>query len=194
MPSVSASVPIVATPASIHAHKDPRMTTLTREAKFIGGYDWRDPPDYGIHGMDLIFAVKGPLGAISITISTNWMLPQHQSETQKMYGKGYPWEIGHLCRPNIVDVGYHSKVPQYEGQSGRIYCELTDGPCYSDGSSLSGNEYYRDGFLHGGSDWLFARMEEEYCHHFENGPPPNFTPIPRPHPKTKNAQDGKPTQ
>lgn len=157
--------------------------SLERKVEFIGGYSWRGEPDYGIHCMDIFFSVKGALGAITIRIFTNWHLPEHQRQTAEMYTH-YPFEPIDLCRPNIVDVGYHSKTPQYEGHSPmRGDCELTDGPCYSDGTSLWGNECWRDGFLHGGSEWLFARMEDEYRHRFEDGPPVDLTPIPRTKPE-----------
>lgn len=156
------------------------MTDLLRETHFTGAYDWRGPPDYGIHGMDLRFSVKGSKGAITITIFTNWMLPQHQVSAQEIYTRG---KFGHLCRPWFVDIGYHSKEPQYEGQEPQDNCEMTGGLCYSDGSATWGNECWRDGFLHGGSDWLFSRMEDEYRHRFENGPPVDLTPIPRQQPK-----------
>lgn len=161
------------------------MTEFLRETKFIGAYDWRGKSNYGIHGMDLFFSVKGPKGAIGITIFTNWMLPAQQASTQAMYSKGYLWEPGMLCRPRFTDISYHAKEPQYDGQPSHDDCHLTDGPCYCDGSSLWGDECWREGFLHGGSDWLFSRMEDEYRHRFENGPPVDLTPIPRPHPSTQ---------
>lgn len=162
------------------------MTELVRNIHFSGAYDLRGKPpqrNFGIHGMELHFSVKGPKGAITATIYTTWYLPEQQQSTYEMYSK-YSFEPAeNLCAPNFVDIGYHAKEAQYEGQTCRPDCALTDGaPCYYDGSGLWGNECWREGFLHGGSDWLFERMEQEYRHRFEGGEAPDLTPIPRKHP------------
>lgn len=85
--------------------------------------------------------------------------------------------------PNIIDIGYHSKTPHYEGHSPQYNCELTGGDCYYDGTSLWGNEQWREGFIHGGTEWLWPRLEQLYRHYFEDGDVPDLTPIPRKHPK-----------
>lgn len=159
------------------------MSELIRNTTFIGAYDFSHrEPNYGIHNMVLQFSVKGPKGAITIAISTKWYLPDQQLSSFQMYSR-YPFNPADLCRPDFTDVSYHAKEPQYEEHSVCTdHCEYTDGACYCDGSSLWGNDCWREGFLHGGSDWLFARMEDEYRNRFENGPPVDLTPIPRRHP------------
>lgn len=163
------------------------MTTVfIRETVFTGAYDWVRPnscENFGIHGMNVNFWLKGPAGGISICIFTNWMLPQNQASTQEMYTRqGSPWEPGVLCKPWIADVSYHAREPQYKGQYCQESCKITGGKCYSDGSASWGDQW-QEGFLHGGSDWLFSRMEDYYRMLFEGGPAVNLMPIPRLHPK-----------
>ena len=163
------------------------MTSFTREIQFIGAYalrgDGKAKRNFGIHGMDLIFSVKGPLGAITATIYTKWFLPQQWESTYALYSKGYPFNPAEeFCAPDFIDIGYHAKEAQYESQTSQDDCKLTDGVCFYDGSSLWGNEAWREGFLHGGSDWLFQKMEDEYRNRFEGGPQVDLTPTPRRHP------------
>lgn len=149
---------------------------LERKTQFFGAYVHEK---YGQHGMDIFFSIRGPKGAISCRIFTSWCLPQVQQSNFDLFSK-YPYGPEYLMQPNIVDISYHAHEPQYEGECSRDGCSFLDGaPCYSDGSGLYGNECFRLGFLHGGSDWLFDRLEEEYEHRFNDGPPPNFTPVPR---------------
>ncbi len=161
---------------------------LVRRVDFIGAYDFTRPDpseNYGIHNMEIRFAVSGAKGAITITMSTHWYLPQNQQSSFEMLRK-YPFDPLELMMPDITDVGYHARTPQYEEQTPASGdCHLLGNPCYYDGSSLWGNEEWRLGFLHGGTDWLWPRMEEEYEHRFHNGPRPNLTPVPRQHPKDK---------
>lgn len=168
---------------------------LRHKVDFIGAYDLRrlEPSrNYGIHNMEIQFAVIGAKGAVTITMSTGWYLPRNQRDYVISRSKGYPWDIEDLARPNIVDVGYHAKAPQYEGQDARADCHLLGGPCYYDGTSLWGNEAWRDGFLHGGTEWLWPKMEEYYWHRFYDDPLPDLTPVPRPHPdEVKEASNAK---
>lgn len=166
----------------------PELFPFIRKVDFVGAYDLTRPDpkeNYGIHNMTLIFALCGAKGAVSMTISTGWYLPAQQLSHVEMMTKGYPWDPAELARPNITDIGTHSKAPLYEDQYQRDHCEYCGGPAYCDGTSLWGNEAWRDGFLHGGTEWLWPRLEEYYLHQFYDGPQPDLTPIPRKHPKDK---------
>lgn len=51
--------------------------------KFAPAYDKRhsDPKkNYGVHGVELKFILKGEEGAVQFVIFTNWMLPNVQKE------------------------------------------------------------------------------------------------------------------
>jgi len=162
--------------------------TLERIVQFHGAYDLRRPEprkNYGIHGMEIIFAVKGSKGAVTLNIFTDWHLPHVAGEIQARKSKGYPYNLDELCLPNIVDIGFHSKLPIYGEQTPMENCELTDGNCYYGDSSLQGNEQWREGFLHGGTGWLWPRLEQYYQHIFDGGDRPDLTPIPKKHPDEK---------
>lgn len=165
--------------------------TLERIVNFHGAWDLTRPEpsrNYGIHSMEIRFAVKGQKGAVTMNVTTKWYLPQNISTAYRMYTKGYPFDgPKELMLPDITDIGYHSKQPQYSNQEPIGNCTLTDGPCYYDGTSLWGNEAWRLGFLHGGTDWLWPKLEDLYRHHFEGGPEVDLTPVPRKHPDESDA-------
>jgi len=157
------------------------VTQLERISRISGAYDLTSHPrNYGISPMRMYFAVKGPKGGVSVTLSTSWYLPQNQARSFDMYTKGYPFNpLEELMQPKWWDVSQHHKEPMYEDQTGHADCELVDGLCFSDGTSLWGQEAWLPGFLHGGSEWLFARLEDYYRNVFEDGPEVDLTPVPR---------------
>ncbi len=156
------------------------MSELERLSNISGAYDLRDHPrNYGISAMKLWFAVKGPKGGVSVSLSTSWYLPSSQQSSYELYSKVYPFDpLEQFMAPQWWDVSQHHKEKQYDWQTPSCNCELTGGDCYSDGTSLWGREAWLPGFLHGGSDWLFARLEDYYREIFEDGPPVDLTPVP----------------
>lgn len=124
-------------------------------------FDRRDPDpkkNYGIHGMELRFVLKGELGAVQFVIYTNWQLP-HVRDANR--AKMSP-DLACLFEPMAADVGIHSKVPHYEDHRVmRSDCPYTGGPCYYGGSSLQAVEWM-DEFLALGTDWLWGRLEKQY--------------------------------
>ncbi len=160
--------------------------TFERIVDFRGGYDLRSGnpgQNYGIHNMEIMFAVKGPLGAVSITISTGWYPKNVQEEQGSMLGSSFT-----RIQPWFTDVGSHRKVPKYKGEYAVEHCKLTDGVCYADGTSLWGDEEWKEGFLTGGTDWLWPRMEQLYRHWFEDGECPDLTPDPLTHEKIEASK------
>ena len=130
--------------------------------------------------MKLWFAVKGPKGGVSVSLSTSWYLPANQQSSYELYSRGYPFDpLEQMIQPQWWGVSQHHKEAQYEEQTPTTGFELTEGNCFCDGTSLWGKEAWLPGFLHGGSDWLFARLEDYYREVFENGPPVDLTPRPR---------------
>jgi hypothetical protein len=89
--------------------------------------------------------------------------------------------------PMALDLGYHAYFPQYDGQTiCHRHCEFLDGkPCYYDGTSLGAAELV-EGFLNGGDEWLWSRLEAIYHSKFNNGAYPDLTPLIRPHPHELN--------
>lgn len=109
--------------------------------------------NYGIHGMELRFVLKGEQGATQFVIYTNWMLPHLRYGHKKVEG--------FLAEPLPADVGYHARVPQYEGDSVSFEsCEYLDGaPCYYDGSGLMAQDLF-DKFVAQGEDIVWSELEE----------------------------------
>jgi hypothetical protein len=72
--------------------------------------------NYGIHGAEMLFIVKGERGAVQFVLYTNWQLPHVTKEwLKKDLGKPQGKYMT-LWRPIPADVGYHSPKPMYEGQ------------------------------------------------------------------------------
>ena len=117
------------------------------------GFDKREE-GYGVHGVDLRMVLKGPKGAVQFVLYTGWLPPKTRKEFEirqvKMHG------------PLPADIGYHSLVPQYDGQESRDDCPYLDGkPCYYDGSGLRANKVF-DILTEKGTDGVWAYLEEEY--------------------------------
>jgi hypothetical protein len=137
--------------------------TFTHEITMAPAFDKRsaDPKkNYGVHGVDLWFAVRKDGEGITFAIFTNWMLPHVQEETDaRDLGTGYTRYMFHKPQPAGVDI--HRKTPQYEGQLAKENCSVTGGICYADGSGLLAEEFYKT-LLEGGSAAVFKRLEEQF--------------------------------
>lgn len=90
------------------------MKKLERIFVIRPAFDKRDKDpnkNYGVHGCEMLFVVKGEKGAVQFVLYTNWHLPHVTKEWEKK---------GQLSRglwaPIPADVGYHSPVPMYEDQ------------------------------------------------------------------------------
>lgn len=149
---------------------------LTHHTIWRPAYDRRDPnpsKNFGIHNMEVTFIVKGPKGAVQWQISTGWFLASSREDVARMnedfYRKhGYRMSNGKAC-PWPTDLGYHAKLPAYEGQTRlRDECEWTGGgACYYDGSSLNAI-LPLEGFLSQGEDYLWPKLEAYYRSVFHN--------------------------
>lgn len=137
--------------------------TFEQIVTFRPAYDRRhtDPSkNYGVHGVDLRMVLKGPAGAVQFVVYTNWHLPHVQAEFDARHTSG--WGTHTFCHPLPADVGYHSPVPQYEGQDAMDReCEYTGGVCYYDGSGLQAEEMFNL-LVREGSDAVWADLERRY--------------------------------
>lgn len=155
---------------------------LVRETIVSAAYDLRGkgPQEYGIGGCNLLFLVKGPLGAVQCMIMTDWYPASARNDGAPSirYMRNKPW---------ITDIGYHAREAQYEDHKPMPNCPHLDGaPCYYDGTSL--NEAWEEGLVNGGTAWLWPRLEELYRYRFEDGEYPDlsYTPVPYPFQKDSN--------
>lgn len=153
---------------------------FTENIKITGAKNWRrsNPSrDYGHIGSKMHFELVGPRGAITVGLFMGWYV---KSTRDKWAGK----DMRDYCErytPWIADVSYHAYEPQYEYQCTHNCDLLKGGKCYSDGSALQGDEM-REGFIAGGSAWMFKKMREIYEARFNDAPWPDFTPEYEPHP------------
>jgi hypothetical protein len=130
-------------------------------------FDMRNPDpkkNYGIHGLDIWFVLKGPLGAVQYAVTFPVFLPHVRDELER---KDPVYSL--LREIRGFDVGYHSPKPMYEGQS-EMECEhLEGGKCFYDGSSLRSDEWTKEIFSTTGEPpekVLWAMLEADYFERF----------------------------
>jgi hypothetical protein len=100
-------------------------------------FDKRHPDlskNCGIHGCDILFVLKGELGAINFIVYTNWHLSHVVVEN-----KNKPWSY-------------------FQPTGGYITCEYTGGGCYSVDSSIDLFSI----LVSGGTPALWSELEEIY--------------------------------
>lgn len=169
-----------------------KVGEFTRKLFFKPGFHWphKNPArDYGNGSVQLRFVLVGPKGAVQWLIGTEWMPEAARNDVDRRRAiHGLPPRDG--SKPNGYDLGYHSPVPRYEDQSPMDGdCDVISGKCFYDGSGLNA-DLLVEGFLNGGDDWVWNRLEAFYRSTFEDAPWPDFTPMIEPHPddRPKAAQ------
>lgn len=140
--------------------------SFERTVTFRPAFDKRDPDpkkNYGIHGVDIVFLLKGARGAYQFCVSTNWHLPNVQAEQDTRPLNEFPYMFH---KPMPTDLGYHAHAPQYVGHEPMSeQCEVLGGKCYYDGSSLAAEDVFNI-LLSGGSDAVWKHLEERYMERF----------------------------
>lgn len=151
-------------------------------------YDFRDADpsrNYGIHNAVMVFVVKKGHNAIQWVVSTGWYTKSAEAHLRTFPKREYREQYDY--RPWATDIGYHAILPQYDGQHKlHEHCEYTGGACYYDGSSLHAEDFV-DGFLQGGTDWLWPILEQVYRARFEGGEYPDLTPPVQINPRDRNV-------
>jgi hypothetical protein len=134
---------------------------------------------HGVHGVNLLFLVKGDKGAVQFLIYTGW-LPQ--SAKSGVCGRFIDEWGGNALPANL---GFHSPVPTYDGQSvSTDACKCLDGePCYYDGSGLKANDAMY-ALVNGGDVALWEFLEGYYACVFEDG----VYPVPAEYCKERRAK------
>ena len=143
----------------------PRPDGTERAIAFIPGYNGdrtRDAnKDFGVHGMEIWWYLRGPRGAAHFGVFTDWipgkLYPGHGRMPVGMQ------EMPASQYPNGADLGYHARVPQWDGQEayGRDDCTVIDGRCYGDGSGLRADALAKT-FTELGEPAIWAALELEY--------------------------------
>ncbi len=143
---------------------------MKKDISFDPAFDKRnsDPNlDYGIQGVTIRFVLSGELGAVQFVLDTNWYLPHIQREfIKEAHNKDEFWLEAFLC-PQPVDVGYHSPVPLYDGQTILSEsCPYLDGkPCYYEGSGLQAIKVF-DILIKEGNSGVWKYLEKYYINTF----------------------------
>ena len=141
-----------------------RRGMFERKTIWRPAFDKRHPDpkkNYGIHGVEVKWLLTGDKGAVQFVLYTGWNTKGVRAERHD--------EPAHAPMP--TDIGYHSPVPMYEGQTViQEECPyLNDRPCYYDGSGLNAERYF-DILTDKGEDALWKALEAYYRARFE-GPP-----------------------
>jgi hypothetical protein len=137
-------------------------SALKRSTEFRAAFDRRDPDpskNYGIHGVELKMLVRGSKGAIQFVVYTNWHLPHVTEELDNKLDRRF----SHLsCHPMPSDLGYHSPVPLYEGQTSMGECKYLDGKeCYYDGSTTNAEKVF-EVLVRDGGEACWKELEDYY--------------------------------
>lgn len=133
-------------------------------------FDKRHPEpnkNYGIGSVELGWYVKGEAGVIQFTLITGWHLKRVADELIRRCD-GPNGQFPHCSlQPLPSDIGYHSPVPLYDGQTVLTdECPFLDGrPCYYDGSSSMADGVFKV-LVEQGEDALWAALEEWYADRF----------------------------
>jgi len=132
------------------------VTEFIREVKFEPGFDKRstDPgKNYGIHGVEIRFLLRGPDGVVQFVCYTGWF-PASVEDSARIGTIG--------CFPMGADRGYHSPTSKYEGQEPMPHCDiLPGGKCYYDGSSLAGDDLMKI-LIAEGDEAVWKNLENYY--------------------------------
>lgn len=106
---------------------DPDAPGFEQAVIFEPGYS-NVAEGYGKHGMGIRFLLRGPKGVAQFLMNTGWVPGE----------KGVPARLAEYY-PSAWDLGYHARVPQYEGaeQYGTQPCDYLGAECWYDGSGLN---------------------------------------------------------
>lgn len=139
---------VVVTPAFHRVHADPRQ-------------------DYGVGSADLVFVLRGPLGAISWEVFTSWMLPEtwewwakrRDTPGDSMFGQPMPDSV-----PKSGLVTLHAAATSREHENRRLHdtCDWVDGPCWSEILSCGWGDALLTTLIAEGDGPVWPRLREFY--------------------------------
>lgn len=150
----------------------PRPDGLERAVLFQPGYngdhDAEPRHNYGVHGMEITWLLRGPAGAVQLMIYTNWipgeLSPGHGLPPGGMAVPRAPFE--HY--PMSAGIGLHSPSPLYDDQHSRLDCRLLDGACYYD-EALTASDHLAKRFVLEGEPAVWAELESWYAEKLAGG-------------------------
>lgn len=137
------------------------MSDLERRVTFSPAYDKRAPDsakNYGIGAMRGCFYLIGDEGAVQFVIGTNWYLPHVHAELEARHYSGI------TEGPRAWDLGYHSRAQTPSGTR-MEKCDLWEGGCWYDGSSLNAKPILGH-FLEEGDEAVWKALAGYYAQCF----------------------------
>jgi hypothetical protein len=149
---------------------------MERRISFVVGYDHTAHPEdcggggHGRHGMEMIFTLIGPAGAVSWTANMRQWYPGNIDHGHVGPNGGFFSAVPSSHRIDDgsgVAVDYHSREQQYEGQWCRDACRLLNGTCYSDVSYLHAGEILEE-FINHGPMAVWAALAKAYEHNLNS--------------------------
>ena len=141
---------------------------MRRIVKLRPAFDKRDPDpskNYGIHGVELKFALVGEKGATQFLVYTNWQLPHVTDEmiNKSVNGASHSMLEARFL-PMGADLGYHSKV-EVEYATHFDDCDLLDGECWSNVSGLAAERVF-ERLVREGDAAVWEELESYYVERF----------------------------
>lgn len=122
--------------------------------------------NYGVGSMLIWFIVKGAKGAIQFQLNTGGYLKEvackWANEGKLTYSFNNEPMLGII---QGWDLGYHSPIPMYEGQSKMKDCDIIKGGCYYDGTSLGADKPLQI-YIEKDEEGLWKFLEEIYEERF----------------------------
>jgi hypothetical protein len=134
--------------------------TFKRTIEIYAGYD-RRPAAGGIHGAELVFALQGKHGAVTLAVQTNW-IPKAAADEQNRKNPSRVVETG--IEPKPLDYTFHFERPLFQAQQlQHTVCPyMPEGTeCYSMRDSKLSSEL-RDVLLREGSVGVWKHLINEY--------------------------------
>jgi hypothetical protein len=144
----------------------PRPDGLEESVQFTPGYNCTDDSmqGHGVHGMEICWLLRGPLGAVQLIIGSDWipgelrpghgLSPDGQRAHRLVRGG---WDVD----PHGRGIGVHSRRPQYEDHEAER-CGLLDGSCYYAESLLASDEPVAR-FIAEGEQVIWDELERRYA-------------------------------
>lgn len=148
------------------------MSEFERRAKFVPGYNYlheTGPQRRGQHGMEIAFALIGPLGAIAFEMNTMWTPPGivdagSREVVHVDYEQTDRWGTTGLVRPPsgiAVFVHWRKAFDAFLSEP-RDGCGWLDGdPCWGD-ATYTGSDPILRRFIKEGEDAVWSALDEWY--------------------------------
>ena len=132
-----------------------------RIVAFRPAYDKR-AEGYGIHNMEIVFVLIGPMGAVDFVIhKTEWFVASAREHLRKLPMVEELDAPSRSSHPWRCSINYHSKVAPSEGQSSIANCQWLDGKeCFCGGTHLADGLMER--FVAEGEEVVWKELEEWY--------------------------------